>query len=256
MKRVWPVLLASGLGLALLVWLGFWQLERLAWKQALIENIDEKANGNAMPLADVLMRLGKDENLEYQRVMSFSGTCIKGAYVRLLATYEGLASHRIFQACEFLNSGSALIVDMGLVPDYVGDAWQKSIEEFTLPDEPDRFLLDVEGVMRFPLSRRGYFDPENDVQKNQWYWWDEAAIRQALQAKMPKDVDLAMIVVQQVPGAQNHDWPRPQPPKINLRNNHLGYAITWFGLAAVLVVMTGLFLYQNRHSKRARNKVE
>ncbi len=47
-----------------------------------------------------------------------------------------------------------------------------------------------------------------------------------------------------------------EAPKANLRNNHLGYAITWFGLAAVLVVMTGVFLIQNRHSKRARNAVE
>ena len=63
-------------------------------------------------------------------------------------------------------------------------------------------------------------------------------------------------VVHLVPGSPGTEGLFVEQPKANLRNNHLGYAITWFGLAAVLAMISGIFIFQNRHSKRARNEVE
>ena len=59
---------------------------------------------------------------------------------------------------------------------------------------------------------------------------------------LPDGVSLLPFVLQVVPASAAAAFPRPQPPRANLTNNHLGYAITWFSLAAALVVVAGLFL--------------
>jgi surfeit locus 1 family protein len=239
--RVWPILLASGLGLAVLLTLGVWQLQRLQWKQALIASIDQRTQALPKPLADVLMAVGRGEDMSYQRV-SFSGKCIKGAYLRFLVSHDGLPAYRIIQACEFLNSGSALMVDLGAVPEHAPNLWLKQAETLTLPDEPDRFYAEIEGIVLTPSSRRGTFDPENNADKNLWHWWDNSAVQLALTSKLPAGVDLTNLLVQQTVASATPNWPKPVPVKANLRNNHLGYAITWFGLAVVLIVMTTLFV--------------
>jgi cytochrome oxidase assembly protein ShyY1 len=48
------------------------------------------------------------------------------------------------------------------------------------------------------------------------------------------------------PQAGQTGWPRPQSLNANLRNNHLGYALTWFGLALVLAIVAGLFVRNRR----------
>ena len=42
------------------------------------------------------------------------------------------------------------------------------------------------------------------------------------------------------------EFPRPEAPQANLANNHLGYAITWFGLALTLLAVAGFYIYDLR----------
>jgi surfeit locus 1 family protein len=57
-------------------------------------------------------------------------------------------------------------------------------------------------------------------------------------------------VVQLSPGAGQASFPRPQEPKANLTNNHLGYALTWFGLAATLIAVAAFYVFETRTRRR------
>jgi surfeit locus 1 family protein len=56
--------------------------------------------------------------------------------------------------------------------------------------------------------------------------------------------------VQLSPGAGTAGFPRPEEPKVNLTNNHLGYALTWFGLAATLIAVAVVYLFETRTRRR------
>jgi len=55
--------------------------------------------------------------------------------------------------------------------------------------------------------------------------------------------------VQLLPSASAAEFPRPEEPKANLANNHLGYALTWFGLAATLLAVAGFYIYDLKRRK-------
>ena len=58
-------------------------------------------------------------------------------------------------------------------------------------------------------------------------------------------------VVQLGPGETGGAFPRPDAPKAKLANNHLGYAITWFGLAATLLAVAGFYIRDIRKRRKA-----
>ena len=126
-------------------------------------------------------------------------------------------------------AGDGVLVDRGQVPpDRLGKV------------APPAGEVEITGIVRLHTSGKGYFDPDNDPAKNAWYWWDVPAMLKA--SGFPPENRPLPFVVQILPGTVAADYPKPPEPKSDLRNNHLGYANTWFGLAAVLVVMTGLYI--------------
>ena len=94
---------------------------------------------------------------------------------------------------------------------------------------------DLVGVMRWPESR-GVFSPQDDPGRNLWFVRDPIAIAAA---KSWGEVAPFFVELEspQPPGG----LPRAGALKVNLRNEHLQYAITWYGLALVVVVMFGLW---------------
>ena len=57
--------------------------------------------------------------------------------------------------------------------------------------------------------------------------------------------------LQLLPTTSSAEFPRPEEPKANLANNHLGYAITWFGLALTLVGVAGFYIVDLRRRRPA-----
>ena len=225
--RIWPVVMASGLGLAILLWLGIWQLQRLHWKEGLIAQLAANAAVDPVGLEAAGARLAEGHNVEFLKVR-FPATYSHDAGMTMIATYDGGPGWTVVTPA-VTPTGLAVLVDRGQVPaDRVGDI-----------DKPGG-EVEITGIVRLYLHGKGYFDPDNDPAHKSWYWWDVAAMLGASQ--LPPDVTPVPFVVQLLPEPGASAYPRPPEPKANLRNNHLGYAITWFGLAAVLVVMTGLYV--------------
>jgi surfeit locus 1 family protein len=194
--RIWPILLASGLGLALLLWLGLWQVQRLAWKNDLIANFDKTKT-------------------------TISGHFTDAPPLRLLSTFDGAAAWQVLQGFETVD-GKTILVSRG-----------KIAENAQVP-AANTAPLTLTGHIQLHNKGRGFFDVDNNPAQNMWYYWDVAAMLGQLSSTGE--------VLQLVPHSLGTEGLNVEPPKSELSNNHLGYAITWFGLAAALLVMTGMFV--------------
>jgi surfeit locus 1 family protein len=239
--RIWPILLASGLGLALLLWLGMWQVQRLAWKNALIAQIDQSINQSAKKIGN------QSELLNLSRVnqkIRLKGN-FRGKYRRKIASVDGAPGWEIVSRF-YPDPDSHLDVGLGSTVLLVSHGFvSMDIEPFVTGNS-----IEIEGILKLHPTVPGYFDVPNNPAKNEWYTWDVKAMAAVA------DINVSPFVLHLLPGSSGTEGFVVTAPIATLRNNHLGYAITWFGLAAVLVVMTGIYLFQNRHSKRARNAVE
>lgn len=233
--RIWPVLLASAIGLAILISLGVWQVQRLAWKEGLLAQLAANAVAPPIGLAEAEARAARGDDLEFVRV-AFDATYKHDATMKMITSYDRGQGWTIITPA-LTPDGFAVIVDRGRIP-------AERLESFDKPEGQ----VKVEGVIRTYGHGKAYFDPENDPTSNLWYWWDVPAMQAA--GGLAAGAKPFPFVVQLLPSAAAADFPRPQEPQANLANNHLGYAITWFGLAATLLGVAGFYVYDLRRRKR------
>ena len=194
--RIWPIVLASGLGLALLLWLGAWQVQRLAWKNELIANFDKTK-------------------------LTVTGQFVDHPPLRLLSTNGGGPAWQILQKFDS-QDGKTILVSRGKIP-----------QNAAMP-ENIKTTVTITGHIQKHDSGRGFFDVDNNASENLWYHWDLDAMAGTTSHKGE--------VLHLIPSSPGTEGLFVDAPKSALSNNHLGYAITWFGLAAALVVMTGVFV--------------
>jgi surfeit locus 1 family protein len=227
--RLWPILLWTGLGIAVLIALGTWQLFRLAEKRELLAEIAARAAAAPIALEKVLAIRDQGEDIEFVTVKT-RGTFDHAFERKKLTTFDGSPGWQIitpFKSAE----GIVALVDRGAVPSDLQDAAKRP--ENTSP-------IELAAVVRAHDNARGFFDPENDVDSNVWYWWDVPAMLSSVQ--IPAEMKVAPFVLQALPGDNPKVFPRPGKPEAELHNNHLQYAITWFSLALVLLIIAGIFI--------------
>jgi len=206
---------------AALVALGVWQLERLQWTLGLIAEMD--AHLHAAPLSlDEMLKLAPHD-AQYRRV-ALSGRYANSdeAYVFTTADNGAPVYHVITPL--LLDDGRVMLIDRGAVPpEFMEKAKRRA---GLLPDEQH-----VVGIWRTP-DAPGLFTPPPDAAHRIWYARDVAGIARA-DAIKPAAPVIVEADATPVPGG----WPRGGQTVIALRNDHLQYAITWFLLAASLVVV-------------------
>ena len=234
--RVWPVLVATVIGIAILLGLGFWQLDRLQWKQGLLAKLAVNAAAEPVDLATAEEIAAKGADVEFMRV-KFRATYKHDSEKKMISGYEGGQGWTIITPA-VTPDGRAVIVDRGRVPGQRLDSFDKPRGE-----------VEITGVVRTHKQARSYFDPGNDPQGNFWYWWDVPAMLQA--SNLSAVLKRVPFVVQVLPGTAAAEFPRPVEPKANLTNNHLGYALTWFGLAIALAVIAFIYIRGLRKHSRA-----
>lgn len=223
--RLLSASIAAAAGILILCALGIWQLERLAWKEALIAAIDGRAGHPAIAYDGGAIAADRD----FTRA-TVTGTYVPEATLFLMATFEGGPGWQA--VTPFLIDGNTvLLVDRGALD----EAGRAAVMAAT-PRGP----LRLEGILRRHDEPRPAFAPDNDAAANRWYWWDLKAMQAAVH--LPQATRTAGAVLQLLPGPDPRALPRAQPPTANLHNNHLQYAITWFSLAAALALITALFL--------------
>ena len=232
-KSIWPLLLAATIGLAILLSLGIWQVNRLAEKQALIASIEARMIAAPISLGKAVAQHDQAVDIEFMRVKA-SGRFLETPAFRRLSTFEGGPGWTLIQPFQS-DDGVFVLVERGSIA--LDDKDQSAI---TAPAG----TLTIDGLLRRHDKGRGLFDEDNDEVGNQWFWWDIPAM--IARAQPPAEVNVAPFILHLLPNPQGPAKPFVAAPKAELRNNHLGYAITWFGLAAVLLVMTAMLVMRIR----------
>jgi len=223
--------------LAGLIGLGIWQLERKAWKEQLIETLQQRLSAAPVPLRPAMWAGPASADSEFERV-SFRATFdhAQEAFVYTIgSTFRPDVMGRgywVFTPAK-LADGRIVVVNRGFVP------WDH-MDPRSRAEGQVEGVVDIVGVLRQP-EQRGMFTPKGDPQHNVWYLRDHQVIAAA---KGWGEVG-AFFVDQDSPPAPG-GLPRAGMLSANLPNNHLQYALTWFGLAGVLIVGFGFWVRSRR----------
>jgi len=227
--------LAAAVGLAILVALGLWQLQRLTWKEALLARIAKLETAAPMPVATALNGAASPADIDMVRVRLDCPELSRAAYVELFGLMDGTAGRRLISACPVVSSRyGSVLVDRGFIAEEV------SARPGT---EGPQGPVSVIGVLRVPDSP-SIFTPKADPEGRLWFNRDIPALAATLGADQPAPV---MLMAET---ASNPEFsalsPAPIPAAIS--NRHLEYALTWFGLAAALLGVYGALLRKHFRS--------
>lgn len=214
----WPIF---GLGLLLVASffaLGIWQVQRLAWKTALIERVEAglAAPGQAAPTPAEWPALSFDI-AEYRRV-STSGHYIDAPEVLVQAVTAEGAGFWVMAPFDD-ERGFMLFINRGFVPaDRRAEADRSQRPEGK---------VDLRGLLRLSQPGGGFLR-HNDPALGRWFSRDTAAMASALGlgATAPYFLDIM---------DRGDGLPTGGLTVVSFPNNHLGYALTWFALAAGLL---------------------
>ena len=228
-KAARPGLVATLLALivfAILISLGVWQVQRLKWKTALLHRIAALQDSPAEPLYVALRRMKDGLDVEYVRVETDCAEprpASRPIYVYGLK--EGKIGWREVAPCRIGREGFDIIaVDRG----FVALPADPQRPPASAPPPPER----VVGILRRPEAASA-FEPSASADAGfDAGFRSRAQALQALEKQTGARAAPMMLVAEQESPAPPHVTPIALPS--NIPNNHLGYAITWFGLAAAL----------------------
>ena len=238
-----PVLtIVVGICMTILVWLGVWQVQRLSWKQDLVQKIEARIDAPAILLADAAERWRAGEDMEYTPV-KVQGRFDHHHAAHIFGTLDGVAGQYIFSPLMVgggdQQTAGIVYVNRGFAPQSVVDGLA---ETAALPNK----ILSVEGLFRTAEHRTGMakvFRPEDMPEKNQFYTRDPMlfAANSGLSAS-PFYIDSFAVA--------GTNWPKGGTTRLSFRNNHLDYALTWFGLAGVLLAVWLVLLVQKSEQNK------
>lgn len=223
-RILFPILLGVA-GCGVLISLGTWQVQRLAWKEDILATINGRLAADPAPLQANPVE-ARDE---YTRV-TLSGMPTGDELHVLTSGTQAGTGYRVISRF-VTEDGRAILLDQGLLPLEAKDA------------APSTAPMQVTGTLLWPDDLNSS-TPEPDLDKNIWFARDVGGMSAVL--------DTAPIMVI----ASNTD---PADPRVialpvasaNIKNDHLQYAITWFSLAIVWAIMTLFLLFRTTRPKDA-----
>lgn len=217
-KRMILPILFGLLGVAILIWLGTWQLQRLEWKLAILADIDARIT--AAPV-----ELPKTADPEQDRFLPVRAKGVLRPGIEVLSSVKQVgAGHRVI---DVLYMGDRrVLVDRGFLP----------IQ--TDPGPRPETVVTVTGNLHWPDEVDKY-TPAPEPEKGNWFARDIPAISGYL------GTEPLLIIARDITPANPAIMPLPVDSS-GIPNDHLQYAITWFSLAVVWLGMTALLLWRIR----------
>ena len=218
MKRVAIPLIFGVVGCAVLIALGVWQLQRLAWKEGLLAEIDAR-------IYDAPVALPPSLNEERDRYLPVrvAGRTLGREIDVLVSTKEQGAGFRVISAFE-TDGGQVIMVDEGYVRQTEKDAARPPVD------------MVVTGNVHWPDEVDG-FTPAPDLGAEIWFARDVPAMAAHL------ETEPVLVIARTVTGTDARATPLPVTTD-GIPNSHLGYAVQWFGLALVWAGMTAFFVWR------------
>ncbi len=204
-------------GLLVLLWLGFWQLQRLAWKENLINEISTRLSSapGELPMSPT------SQNHNYF-MTNIEGQIHSNSIHVLTSTKKIGPGFRVISPL-ILRDGRSILIDRGIIA------------------EKDKNLSfgfggnSVTGYLLWP-NETDYFTPAPNLEKNIWFARDLEKMANFL------NTEKVLLVATKLRQASNFNI---QDPAISIPNNHLQYAITWFLMGGLWFAMSIYFFFRN-----------
>jgi surfeit locus 1 family protein len=205
---------------AVLIALGIWQIERRAWKLALIDRVEQRVHAPAQPIpAPASWPAVSAANDEYRHV-SVSGRFLHDRETLVQAVTEEGPGYWVLTPLQ-QGDGRLVLINRGFVPPERRDASTRR------DGNPDG-AVEITGLLRISEPKGGFLR-NNVPQHNRWYSRDVAAIAAAHGLD-----NVAPFFVDADAGSRSGGGPIGGLTVIRFPNNHLIYAVTWFALAFML----------------------
>ncbi len=215
--------------LVTLILLGTWQLQRLQWKNGLIDQFEARIAAPAVspPLAGSVTPAN-----EFTRLALFGEFHHDQEIYLTGRTYEGNAGFHVVTPF-LLADGRTILINRG----WVAESYrERSAREFSLVTGQ----VKVDAILRLPANK-GYFVPENDPDAGFWFTLVPLQIVNYVGVPAPAITDYYADALRT---SEVMTLPIGAKTDLNLRNAHLSYAMTWYGIAMALVGVYGAFHYQ------------
>jgi cytochrome oxidase assembly protein ShyY1 len=230
---------------ALFVGLGVWQLQRRLEKHALIAALDERLAAEPAPLPPPSQwaQLTPDHD-EFRRVT-------------FVATYELRLDAMVYSSGSAvrpdisgpgtwayiparLPSGEIVAVNAGFVPNTMQD---RGTQDRAVAQLVTNKPVNLTGYIRFPVAA-GVLTPDEEPAKRLWFTRDHIAMARALGWG-----DVAPFYVDLETPVPPSGVPKPGPLTVHLKDDHMQYAITWFGLAIAVVIAFAVWVRGQRRAQ-------
>jgi surfeit locus 1 family protein len=212
--------------LLILLGLGVWQVQRLHWKEGLIAQRD--AAVTASPIAPP-QSFDEARGLEFHHIVA-EGVFRNDKELYLAASSDsGDAGYQVVTPL-VMSDGRTMFVNRGFVPSQLKDPAKRAAGELVGTQR-------VVGLLRLPSpTKPSFFLPDNRPDLNLWFWVDLPAM-----AKAAGVADPVPFYVDADNSPNPGGWPKGGITRLDLPNDHLQYAITWFSLAVALIVIYVLY---------------
>ncbi len=243
-RRSWlGLLIPAALAFATLIALGTWQIERKAWKESLIASLTERLDAPPAALPPPASWPSLDPARDEYRRVTFTAQFENSQEALIYATASAFRpdvdslgpGFWVFVPAK-LADGAAVVINRGFAP--------KDPRNAAARRGSPSGDVEIIGVMRWPDGAH-WFTPKPDPAHNLWFLRNPQSIAAA--KGWPS---VAPFYVEQESPTPPSGWPKPGKLVVRLRNEHLQYAITWYGLALVLVVVFAVYARSSFRGER------
>ena len=221
----WGLTIVCAVAFALLCGLGTWQVQRMQWKNGLIARAEAAA---ALPPSDYRTAL---RHGEFARLVLDCPGLATAPFVELQTIHEGEPGVRLISACRPAGFDLAVLVDRGFVSETISARPSASPSTAPVRIEGQLRRSTPPGPMALPPEGRRFY----------------ARDHLAMAGMLGVGSDVAALMVYATTSS-NPEWTALQPsaPPPAFSNNHLGYALTWFGLALAVAGFYLALLFRKR----------
>ncbi|WP_237154564.1 SURF1 family protein [Oryzibacter oryziterrae] len=226
---------AAAIAFLILVGLGTWQVQRLHWKEALIDSVNARVHLAPVPMPAPRSWAGLDtQGLAYTPVTvsgSFDHSHEIHVFIALAEPRGRFGGPGYFVLTPLkLDGGQWVFVNRGFVPEANRDPATRLEGQVSGPQT-------VSGLLR-PSEQPSWLSPADDIAKNVWFVRNTAAMAKAAGIDPATVAPFTIDAFAGTPGS----LPQGGETIVSFPNNHLGYILTWYGLAGTLLAIWGVML--------------
>ena len=229
--------------IAVLIGLGTWQVDRLAWKEALLASIDQRTHAPPRPLAEVEQLFAGTGDVDYWPV-ELSGAFDHARERHFFATHDGVSGFYVYTPL-VLPDGRSIFVNRGFVP-------YDNKEPATRAEGAGDRHGDDQRPCPQSARRKAVVDAAGQRACEEHLLLEGFGGDGEIRRRRP--VDAAAVLRRCRAGPNPGGLPIGGVTIIDLPNSHLQYALTWYGLAAGLAGVLAVWLWRRRAAARGKSR--